>query len=90
VHVICLFAAATLAILLLLPMSLGANDVPRVLPDRIDDVLDGAGIPFPRFDNLSWRIFLALNWPALTDAAQRGTKKLSDPILRVKSYTDIR
>jgi hypothetical protein len=40
-HVICSFAAATRAILLL-PMCLGAYDIPRVSPDRIDDVLDGA------------------------------------------------
>jgi hypothetical protein len=50
-----------------------AQDVtPKVLPDRIDDVPDGSGSPFPRFDNFSWRAFIALNWPALDGPANRG------------------
>jgi hypothetical protein len=28
--------------------------------------------PFPFFDNYSWRSFIALNWPAMTGAANRG------------------
>ncbi|MDA9433495.1 hypothetical protein [Bradyrhizobium sp. CCBAU 51627] len=51
----------------------GAPDVtPRVLPDRIDDVPDADGSPFPRFDNFSWRAFIALNWPALEGPENRG------------------
>lgn len=65
-----------------------AQDVtPKVLPDRIDDVPDAPGSPFPRFDNFSWRAFIALNWPALTDLPNRGkpdrAKKFGDPGPRV-------
>lgn len=42
---------------------------------------------FPAFDNFAWRAFIALNWPALTDAAHRGVpdrdKMLIDPGPRV-------
>jgi hypothetical protein len=65
----------------------GPETDPAVSPDRIDDVADGPGDPFPRFDNFSWRAFIALNWPASTDPNHRGepdrTKKLGDPGLRV-------
>ncbi|ESX30064.1 hypothetical protein X763_29540 [Mesorhizobium sp. LSHC432A00] len=60
---------------------------PKVSPIRIDDVADGSGSPFPRFDNFSWRAFIALNWPALTDVSHRGepdtAKTLADPGPRV-------
>ena len=50
-----------------------ADDVtPKVLPDRIADVPATRVDPFPAFANFSWRAFIALNWPALTDAAHRG------------------
>jgi len=38
-----------------------------VLPDRIDDVPATKPDPFPAFNNFSWRAFIALAWPALTD-----------------------
>jgi len=82
-------AAATWAgVLLLLPGPVAADDVdPQVLPDRIDDVPATRPDPFPAFDNFSWRAFVALNWPALTDAAHRGepdrSKALGDPGPRV-------
>lgn len=65
------------------PSAASAQDVtPKALPDRIDDVPDAPGNPFPRFDNFSWRAFIALNWPALDGVANRGqpdrSKKLSD------------
>jgi hypothetical protein len=70
--------AATMAILHACP----AVAQPQVTPDRIDDVPDGIGSPFPRFDDFSWRAFIALNWPAMPGAANRGqpdrTKKFSD------------
>lgn len=67
---------------------------PKLLPDRIDDVPDSPnvpGIPFPQFDNFSWRAFVALNWPALDGVANRGqpdkSKTLGDPGPRVwESY----
>lgn len=67
---------------------LAADDVdPKVSPIRIDDVADGSGSPFPRFDNFSWRAFIALNWPALTDVMHRGepdtAKTLADSGPRV-------
>ncbi|WLB67140.1 hypothetical protein QIH96_18930 [Bradyrhizobium japonicum] len=70
------------------PRNASAQDVtPQVLPDRIDDVPDAPGNPFPRFDNFSWRAFVALNWPALDGASNRGqpdrTKKLGDAGPRV-------
>lgn len=60
---------------------------PLVSPDRVADVPPADGNPFPRFDDFSWRAFIALNWPAKTAAADRGqpdtTKKFGDPGLRV-------
>jgi hypothetical protein len=50
-----------------------AEDIePKVLPDRIDDVPATKPDPFPAFNNFSWRAFIALAWPALTDPAHRG------------------
>jgi hypothetical protein len=65
-----------------------AEDVePKVSPDPIDDVPSTRPDPFPAFDNFSWRAFIALAWPAQTDAAHRGEpdrlKSLSDPGPRV-------
>lgn len=80
--------ATCAGMLLLLTPPVAADDVdPRVLPDRIDDVPATRPDPFPAFDNFSWRAFVALNWPALTDAAHRGepdrSKALGDPGPRV-------
>lgn len=64
-----------------------AQPQPQVSPDRTDDVADAGGDPFPRFDDFSWRAFIALNWPALTGAANRGepdrNKKFGDDGPRV-------
>ena len=60
-----------------------------VSPDRIEDVpsLKPDIDPFPDVDNFAWRAFIALNWPSLADAADRGlpdrTKTLGDPGPRV-------
>ncbi len=46
---------------------------PTVSPDPLPDVPPTPpGDPFPFFDNYSWRSFIALNWPALTDPEKRG------------------
>jgi hypothetical protein len=48
---------------------------PTLSPDRIDDVpiIPGeTAPPFPRFDDFSWRAFIALNWPAQDGVANRG------------------
>jgi hypothetical protein len=51
----------------------GADDgAPLVSPDRIEDAPAIKPDPYPDFDNFGWRAFIALNWPALTDAAHRG------------------
>ena len=65
-----------------------AEDVsPLVSPDRIDDVPATRPDPFPAFDNFAWRAFVALNWPALSDARRRGepdrAKTVGDPGPRV-------
>ena len=89
-HFICLMGCLALAGigLGLAPRSARADDVtPTVLPDRIADVPATRPDPFPAFANFSWRAFIALNWPALTDDAHRGepdrTKHLGDPGPRV-------
>lgn len=65
------------------------HGAPLVSPDRIEDV---AAIrvdtdAFPVLDDFAWRAFIALNWPALTDPAQRGVadrgRTLGDPGYRV-------
>lgn len=81
------FASASIA-LIISPSLARADDVePRVLPDRIDDVPATKPDPFPAFSNFGWRAFIALNWPALTGAADRGqpdrSKSLGDPGPRV-------
>jgi hypothetical protein len=81
-------AASSLAISLCSGACLGGEDTdPKVSPTRLEDVADGTGSPFPRFDNFSWRAFIALNWPALTEVSHRGepdtAKKPGDPGLRV-------
>jgi hypothetical protein len=45
---------------------------PTVAPDPLPDVGPTTGDPFAFFNNYSWRSFIALNWPALTDPAARG------------------
>lgn len=46
---------------------------PTVSPDPIIDVPPTPPpSPFPFFNDYSWRSFIALNWPALTDPAHRG------------------
>jgi hypothetical protein len=83
-------AAACVAALglILIPAHSAAEDVePRALPDRIEDVPATRPDPFPAFANFSWRAFVALAWPALTDAAHRGepdrARRLADPGPRV-------
>ena len=65
----------------------GGGITPSVAPDRIDDVPSIKPDPFSEFDNFAWRAFIALNWPSLTDPAQRGVpdraKALGDPGPRV-------
>jgi len=77
-----LFAAFCLA------SAASAEDViPRVSPDRIEDVPATKPDPFPAFDNFGWRAFIALNWPSLLDENHRGMpdrkKGLGDPGPRV-------
>jgi hypothetical protein len=65
-----------------------AEDVaPLVSVDRIEDVPSTRVDPFPAFDNFAWRAFVALNWPSLTDPANRGVpdraKTFGDPGPRV-------
>lgn len=83
---------------ILAPIVVEAEDVePKVLPDAIEDVPSTKPDPFPAFDNFSWRAFVALSWPALTDPAHRGqpdrSKQLGDSGPRVwetfKSRTEI-
>jgi hypothetical protein len=58
---------------------------PEVSPFALPDVppTPKGEDPFPFFDNYSWRSFIALNWPAMTGAADRGrpdrTKAFGDP-----------
>lgn len=66
------------------------DTTPKVDPSRIDDVpVQTETLPeaFRRFDNFSWRAFIALNWPALLGATNRGlpdtSKKPGDPGPRV-------
>jgi hypothetical protein len=64
---------------------------PKVDPARIDDVPVQSGETFEqalaRFDNFSWRAFIALNWPSQQGDANRGlpdtTKKFGDAGARV-------
>lgn len=84
-----LIAAVALIVAICAPSrQASAQDItPKVLPDRLDDVPDAPTNPFPRFDNFSWRAFIALNWPAQDGAPNRGlpdrTKKLGDAGPRV-------
>ena len=58
-----------------------------VSPDRIDDAPVTAGDSFSVVGNFAWRAFIALNWPSMLDAADRGApdraKSLGDPGKRV-------
>src|SRR3984893_4704789 len=47
---------------------------PIVSPDPVPDVPPTPSnvSPFPFFNDYSWRSFIALNWPAMTGAANRG------------------
>jgi hypothetical protein len=62
---------------------------PEVSPFALPDVppTPKGEDPFPFFDNYSWRSFIALNWPAMTGAANRGrpdrAKAFGDPGPRV-------
>ena len=62
--------AAPVALLPLRPAV--AEDPPVVSPDRIEDAPSIKPDPYPDFDNFAWRAFIALNWPSLTDASNRG------------------
>lgn len=83
-----MLAAAPVGIVLVGPGD--AREVaPFVSPDRIAEVrtIRADADPFPQLDQFAWRAFIALNWPSLTDPAQRGlpdrTKTLGDPGPRV-------
>jgi hypothetical protein len=52
---------------------------PTVAPDPLPDVGQTPSDPFPLFNNYSWRSFIALNWPALTDPANRGQPDRNKP-----------
>jgi hypothetical protein len=87
------------ALVVLLPASPAAAQVqkdPRVgynaalvVPDRMEDVLNLTPDvdKFPELDNFAWRLFVALNWPSLTDPEHRGVpdraKTPGDPGPRV-------
>jgi hypothetical protein len=79
--------AAVVLVSLVSQTSWAQDTTPKVDPKRIDDVPAGLPEIFRPFDNFSWRAFIALNWPALGGAANRGlpdqTKKLGDPGPRV-------
>src|SRR5271166_1326194 len=80
--------ACVLGSLVALPGLAAAQDAtPLVSPDRIEDVPSTRLDPFPSFDNFAWRAFIALNWPSLPGARNRGepdrAKSLGDPGPRV-------
>ena len=64
-----------------------AETTAMVSPDRIDDAPSAGKGSFALIDNFAWRAFIALNWPSLPDASQRGipdrTKSLGDEGKRV-------
>lgn len=80
-------AFATVSVIIMSVCALADDVEPKALPDRIVDVPATRPDPFPAFDNFSWRSFIALAWPAQTDAAHRGepdrSKMLGDPGPRV-------
>ena len=63
------------------------GEQPMVSPDRADDAPAAAGDSFSAVGNFAWRAFIALNWPSMLGAADRGapdrTKSLGDPGKRV-------
>ena len=83
-----MLVAAPVALLPFSPAA-GQGGARVVSPDRIGDVpsLKADEDKFPELDNFSWRAFIALNWPSLTDPAHRGVpdraKTLGDPGPRV-------
>ncbi|HJQ23891.1 MAG TPA: hypothetical protein VKA60_08230 [Blastocatellia bacterium] len=83
-----MLVAAPVALLPVWPAA-RQGGAPVVSPDRIEDVpsLMADVDAFPELDNFSWRAFIALNWPSLTDPAHRGVpdraKTLGDPGPRV-------
>src|SRR4051794_5993287 len=87
-------AQAAVIVAALLPQLSWAQDTtPQIRFERIADVPPGLPEILRPFDNFSWRAFIALNWPALSGAANRGqpdtAKKLSDPGPRVwETYKD--
>ena len=84
-----ILVTAPVALLTAPAPSVPQGGAPVVSPDRIDDVrsLKPDVDPFPDVDNFAWRAFIALNWPSLTDDADRGvpdrTRTLGDPGPRV-------
>src|ERR1700729_3338193 len=85
-----LIAPLSLAVLIALlpvPAAIADDSAPVVSPDRIEDSPSIKPDPYPDFDNFAWRAFIALNWPSLTDASNRGmpdrAKTLGDPGPRV-------
>ena len=81
------FAFSTTAALCAFSSAVAEDVAPLISPDRIDDVPSTRVDPFPAFDNFAWRAFIALNWPAKFDGANRGApdraKSLGDPGKRV-------
>jgi len=84
--------AAAIAIFVAAGLAAGSpaetSDIqPMVSPDRIDDAPSAGKGAFALIDNFAWRAFVALNWPALPDAAHRGVpdraKSLGDEGKRV-------
>ncbi len=92
--IVCLLVAAPVALLPVSPDDAQGDArvgfaAALVSPDRIEDVplLKPDHDNFPELDNFAWRVFVALNWPALTDPAHRGVadraNTLGDPDPRV-------
>jgi hypothetical protein len=76
-----LASVCSLVALAAVPMMASAQiPIPTVSPDPLPDVPPTPGPnPFPFFDDYSWRSFIALNWPALPGAANRGLPDTSKP-----------
>ena len=70
-----LIALAAPVALLPVPPAAAEDNAPLVSPDRIEDAPSIKPDPYPDFDNFAWRAFIALNWPSLTDPANRGESR---------------
>jgi hypothetical protein len=75
---VCALPASFVAHALFVSVVFAEVPTPQVSPDLPKDVGTSPGTALQRFDDFSWRSFVALNWPAVPGESGRGSPDLTN------------